>query len=375
MFGYDSLLGERFYDSVAERSLHYWDVHDGMYTIEYRGGIARFWCGYRGDSPWEEVATDIVVQMQQGNIPGMAVAVTKPGEILWTGAFGWANLENNRAVTVDTPFMLASVSKTVTAAAVMKAEEQGRLSLGDEVNVRLPFKVDNPKLDDERIEVRHLVSHTSGIKDNWGQMPYADGDSPHALGAYLEGYLVAGGTWYDADKNFYAYAPGTGVNYGNIATALAGYLVEVHTDAPFDAFCEDTLFDVLDMDQTGWHLQDFDPATVAMPYGLRQGEFEALGHYGYPDYPDGQLRSSVSDMATFLAAVSHDGSFQNKRVLAPETVTRMFQPPVPEMSTSQFVFWYEDRWAGRDVVGHNGGTKALRRKWCLLPIQASGSSY
>ena len=91
----------------------------------------------------------------------------------------------------------------------MKAEEQGRLSLGDEVNVRLPFKVDNPKLDDERIEVRHLASHTSGIKDNWGQMPMPMEITPRA-GCVFGGVSVAGGTWYDADKIFMHTPPERG---------------------------------------------------------------------------------------------------------------------------------------------------------------------
>ena len=324
------------------------------------------------DDPWSEVQELIEDQRKGANIPGLAVAVTRKGEVLWTQAYGRANVEEGTPATVDTPFMLASVSKTVTAVAVMHAWEEGVLSLDDEVNSLLSFTVDNPRVDDEVILLRHLVSHTSGIRDNWGQMPYADGDSPHALGDYLEGYLVEGGTWYNATNNFYDYMPGTSKDYGNVATALAGFLVEVATETPFDDYCDVHIFDVLGMDNTGWHLSDFDPAVVAMPYKYVNGAFEAEGHYGYADYPDGQLRSSISDMARFLAAVSNDGTLGDAQVLQPETVTEMFTAPVPSVDKRQRVFWYSATTVGRSVLGHNGGDIGVATQMDFAPDTGIG---
>ena len=278
--------------------------------------------------------------MADAHIVGLAVAVTRPGEVVWTGAYGLANVNSALPVTVDTPFMLASVSKTVTGVAVMHASEENTLSLEQDINALLPFTVDNPRVDDETIQLRHLVTHTSGIQDNWNNMPYSDGDSPHALGAYLEGYLVEGGTWYNANNNYYNYKPGTDLNYGNIATALAGYVVESATNTPFDDYCDTHVFDVLGMDNTGWHLEDFDPTTVAMPYEYTGSDFVEYGHYGYADYPDGQLRSSISDIARFLATLSNDGAIGEDRILLPETVVDMLTPQVPTVSDSQYVFWY-----------------------------------
>lgn len=324
------------------------------------------------NSHWEGLGDALIQKMTEGNIPGMSVAITKPGQVLWMGAFGYADVGAAREVTVDTPFMLASVSKTVTAVAVMKAQEVGALSLDDDINTLLPFTVDNPFVEEETIQLRHLVSHTSGIQDNWSNMPYSEGDSSHALGVYLEGYLVSGGDWYDAFHNYYDYGPGQQWNYGNIATALAGYVVEVGTDTDFDTYCEESIFKVLDMDHTGWHLADFEPSTLAVPYAYEDGGFSPYTHYGYPDYPDGQLRSSVSDMALFLAAMSKDGALGDQRVLSSESVSQMFQAPEPAVSDTQYVFWYADQFGGREVIGHNGGDRGVATQMVFAPDTGIG---
>jgi CubicO group peptidase (beta-lactamase class C family) len=322
--------------------------------------------------PWDAVATFIEQKRAEANIPGLAVAVTRPGEVVWTGAFGMANLETEVAVTVDTPFMLASVSKTVTAVTVMRAELDNHLTLDDPINLHLPFTVDNPRTDGEVITLRHLVSHTSGIRDNWSQMPYADGDSPYTLGSYLEGYLVDGGNWYNATENFYNYMPGTTNNYGNIATALAGYVVESATDIPFDDYSQEKILNELNMNHSGWHLEDFDPATVAMPYEYTNGQHEAVGHFGYPDYPDGQLRSSVSDMARFLAAISNQGQLGESAVLSPQGTADMLAPQFPDVDSSQFVFWYASNVASRSVVGHGGSDQGVATEMVFSPESGVG---
>lgn len=322
--------------------------------------------------PWASMAQFIEEQRANANIPGLAVAVTRPGEVLWTGGFGLANIETNLPVTEDTPFMLASVSKTLTAVAVMQAQQQGVLSLDDNINAHLPFVVDNPQVEDEVIQVRHLLSHTSGIRDNWSQMPYADGDSPYALGNYLEGYLVAGGEWFNADDNFYANMPGTANEYGNIATALAGFVVESAAETPFDDYCDEHIFEVLSMENTGWHLADFDSASVAMPYRYENGEHVAAGHYGYADYPDGQLRSSVSDLARFLAAVSNQGQLGEAQILSPQSVAEMLTPQFSNVDSSQFVFWYESTVAGRTVFGHGGADDGVATQMVYSPESGIG---
>ena len=63
----------------------------------------------------------------------------------------------------------------------------------------------------------------------------------------------------------------------------------------FPVYSDDAIFEPLGMANTGWHLADHDPALVAMPYYPTTDGFEPYGHYGYPDYPNGQLRASPAD--------------------------------------------------------------------------------
>jgi CubicO group peptidase (beta-lactamase class C family) len=322
--------------------------------------------------PWAEAAAFIEGQMSAANIPGMAVAVTGPGEVIWSAGFGTANFAEGLAVTSDTPFMIASTSKTVTATALMQLWADGVLTLDDPIDDLLPFAVDNPRVEGETILVRHLVTHSSTIKDNWNNMPYSNGDSPHALGDFLEGYLVPGGIWYHETQNFYDAVPGEQYRYGNVATALSGHLPETTTGVPLDDHCDTHLFAPLGMDHTGWHLADFDPDEVAMPYAFNGTDFVEYGHYGYPDYPDGQLRTSAADLGRFLAAVSGDGEIDGARILDPTTVEVMFTPPLPELDPRQFVLWYETTIAGRTMIGHNGGDQGVGAEMYFDPDTGLG---
>ena len=294
--------------------------------------------------------------MDSARIPGLAAAIVRDGAVLWTGAYGLADVESERAVTADTAFLIASVSKTFVAVALMQLWEAGELSLDDVVNELLPFTVDNPRVEGDTILLQHLVTHTSGIQDNWDNMPYTYGsDSPIGLGEFLEAYLVPGGEYYDERWNFYDFMPGTSWEYGNVATALAAYLVEIMTETSFDDSTDATIFEPLSMDHTAWHLADFDLEELALPYGLEGGEYESYGHYGVPDYPDGQLRTSVTDLARFLAAISAGGGLEGARILESATVEEMLSPLIAGSDAEQYVFWYAADVVDRELVGHNGG--------------------
>ena len=143
-------------------------------------------------------------------------------------------------------------------------------------------------------------------------------------------------------------------HYSNIATALAAYLVETTTGTPFDDHCDVNIFGPLGLTNTGWHLADLDENIVAMPYGWYQGQHQAFGHFGYPDYPDGQLRASPRDLATFLLAYGEGGTLGRAKILESATVEDMWTPQLPNVEPSQGVFWYWESMVGKDVIGHNG---------------------
>lgn len=314
-----------------------------------------------------ELATFITERMSEARVPGLSAAIIAGGEVKAVGAWGLANVEEDRAVSTDTLFNLASVSKTVTATAVMMAVEDGDLELDADVNDVLPFRVEHP-YSRTPITLRMLLTHTSGISDNWDVLEsvYVEGDSPIALGDFLEDYLVEGGEYYDSEWNYYG-DPGEEYEYSNVASSLAGYMVEAATGTPFDTYCERRIFEPLGMDEAGWHLADIDTDNLAMPYGWVDGAWEPYGFYGYPDYPDGGLRTSAPLIARFLAAYAEGGVFDGERILAESTVDQMLDSQIPDLDETQGLIWYSWELGDDEVWGHNGGddgvaTEILFRK-------------
>ncbi len=313
-----------------------------------------------------ELGEFIAERMSEARVPGLSAAIISGGEVVAVGAWGLANVEEDRAVTTDTLFNLASVSKTVTGAAVMMAVEDGDLDLDADINDVLPFEVVHPYSRDT-ITLRMLLTHTSGISDNWDVLEplYVEGDSPIALGDFLEAYLVEGGEYYDSEWNFWG-DPGEMHDYSNVATSLAAYMVEAATGTPFDTYCEQHIFEPLGMDGAGWKLADVDQDNLAMPYGWVDGAWEPYGFYGYPDYPDGNLRTTAPHYARFLAAIVAGGAIDDVRILKEATVDEMLTEQVPDLEEGQGLIWYSWELGDDTVWGHNGGddgvaTEALFR--------------
>jgi CubicO group peptidase (beta-lactamase class C family) len=157
-----------------------------------------------------EVDSFILSTMDTYHIQGVAAAVAKDGRIVWTGSYGYAIIDQDVRVADTTLFMLASISKTFTGAALLQLWEAGLFDLDDDINDYLPFAVFNPNHPDSVITFRMLLTHTSSLRDNWNVMyaVYVYGDSPIPLGEYVEQYFTPGGEYYSASANFYTWAPG-----------------------------------------------------------------------------------------------------------------------------------------------------------------------
>ena len=210
--------------------------------------------------------------------------------------------------------------------------------------------------------MRHLLTHTSGILDRWSAWDdlYADGDSAIALGDFLQGYLEPGGDDYRV-ANFGGWAPGKVYRYSNVGATLAAYLVEVAGGIGFDAWCEDRVFTPLGMTRAGWHLADVPKADVAMPYRWsgENDRYVAYGQYGYPDYPDGALRTTARQLGHHMGMMMNGGAWNGARVLRRETVREMLHSQIPGIASGQGLIWYRFHLHGRSLWGHNGGDQGV----------------
>ena len=338
-------------------------------------------------------------------IPGLSVSVVKEDNIVWQKHFGYANIEQNISVNENTLFILSSISKTVTGTALMQLFEQNLFELDDDINQYLPFNVSHPDYPLIPITFKMLLSHTSGINDNWSAMPYYDGDSAVELNSYLGDYLEPDGELYNANTNFTSYMPGTNFNYSNIGAALVGLLVEEISELPFNVYCNENIFEPLQMNNSFWFLSEIENLdSVALPYQLNGGtgstcfeigcgiyndsnpcfcdfacidygdccpdyddvcgedgsgssleNLQAYQNYGYSDYPSGQLRSTSNDLAKLMYTYMNGGVFNGARILESSTIELIKTIHFPSVNSNQGLAWYYKNENDRTLFGHNGG--------------------
>lgn len=332
------------------------------------------------NNPNPNSAIDAFIQdeMDIERLPGVASLVVKNGEIVWVQSYGFADIANNIPVRDTTVFMLASMSKLFTGTASMQLAESGTINIDRDINHYLPFTVDIPGFTADSVTVRQLMTHTSSIQDNYDALDtYYGYPNPNiSLADCMQRYFATDGVDYDPAANFHHKVPGSFYDYSNIATALNGYVTEMAAGVPFDAFCETHIFNPLCMEKTSWNFNDFDSTHLARPYRYAGGNYIAYPHYGFADYPDGQLRSTVIDLAHFMLAYLQGGTFGESSILSANTIASMWTPQCPDIEPTQGLNWYQEEIfydnGSAMLWGHNGGEMGVSTDMYLDPANDIG---
>lgn len=285
----------------------------------------------------------IKTKIEQLHIPGFEAIAIKEGKVVWVGYYGFQDLEKKIMVTSHTIFEVASTSKTITAAAVMQLYAEGKLSLNDDINKYLDFKLVNPNFPKKPITIGQLLRHRSSIDDNvdylsqfWGTN---HGDPEIPLNIFIKDYFSEKGKNYDRSKNFYNYAPNDKVNYSNMGIALLGYLVERITGKKFESYCRVKIFQPLEMNNSGWFVKEIDSTNLAMPYSYSDSlkVNQALGFGGFPDYPAGSLHTNVKQFSHFLMAWTQKGRWSGKSVFDEKAIKTL----TPDEFNLGFYTWFQ----------------------------------
>lgn len=210
-------------------------------------------------------AIDSVFAFARGDSPGCAVAAARAGTPLLARGYGMADLEQGTRITPETVFESGSVAKQFTAFALLLLEQDGRLSLDDDVRRHLPELPDfgSP------ITLRHMLTHTSGLREQWSLLALAGnppGTQVHSLATVLD--LVR----RQRGLNF---APGAEHVYTNTGYTLAALVVERASGRSFGQFTEERIFRPLGMARTRWR-DDFRRVVPgrASAYSAAQGVFQ-----------------------------------------------------------------------------------------------------
>jgi len=311
--------------------------------------------------------TELATRLKALNVPGLSVGIIKNGRLACASGAGLANIEQNKAVSHDTVFAWASVSKTATAIAAMVLYDRGKFQLDDDINKFLPFEARNPNCPAKPITFRQLLTHSSSIVDSKSiyDASYTKGDSPVPLGDFVRGYVTPDSEYYDTD-NFLDECPGEVSRYSNVAVGLLGYLVECISGTPFDKFVREEILGPLGMKDASFRLADLDLNKVAMPYRRHV----PLGHVGFPTYPDGLLRTSVPSMARLLSMMANGGRYGNRRILKESTVQEMLRIQDAKLDKDQGLIWYRKY---KNLYGHNGSDPGTASLMFYDPKSAEGA--
>ncbi|HTT98050.1 MAG TPA: serine hydrolase domain-containing protein [Rhizomicrobium sp.] len=294
------------------------------------------------------------------NTPGLSVAIVRGGKAVFAQGFGYADVEHARRATADTVFQIASVSKTVTATAMMMLWQDGRFKLDDPVAPLLDFPLKHPKFPDAPVTFRHLFTHTSGISDEvYGDLDFT-GQTPPPLRDFLAAYLAPGGRWYSADKSWSTAKPGTAWSYSNVAVALLGYLAGRVGPDPLDVVTQKRIFAPLGMHNTAWRYEGIADNDLAQPYAFENARYKRIAHQTYPDWPAGLLCTSSNDFAKFLRIYTEGGRVDGRTYLTQDALKAMLTPDPVVMDSrhpdhKQGLIWQLFERNGAHLAGHHGG--------------------
>ncbi len=291
----------------------------------------------------------------------ISFAVVKEDEILWADAIGEAT--ETKLATTETRFFIASISKAVTAIAVMQLVESNALDLDADINNYLPFQVKNPNHPSISITTRMLLNHSSSISDaiyytvDWGCW---NEDCPITLEQFLTDLLAPSGQ-LSSNRTFFNYLPGSKSNYSNIGFALLGYIVERISNKAFDEYCKQNIFAPLGMSKTTFRLKDVPLDELAVPFSPTITPSKPF--YTLPDYPGGGVITTPSDFSKFLRMLINNGTFEGVQIIGSQTLAFMQQRTL-SMVRGGLAFdfglgMYYQNFEGAVLYGHGGGDQGI----------------
>lgn len=299
------------------------------------------------NSQWDHYFTR---KMEKAHVLGLQAASIQDGEVVWQGSFGLKEYNTQKEVNDSTLFMIASCSKPVTALGILLLSDRKKLDLDDPINRHLPFHISNPHYPDSTISIRMLLTHTSSLKDNWDiltplyTLPEG-GDSPLELYNFVHGYFTEGGCYFNPDLNFHPIPPLSKFDYCNMGYVILGLLIEQISGQSFSVFMKEEIFKPLEMHNSYWFLREIPHTNIARPHEIFPSsnkdprEPKMLNHYGYADFPDGQLRTTVSDYAQVIKLLINNGRVNGEVFLKPSTVEEFIRIQYPKVAKHQAIAW------------------------------------
>ncbi len=299
----------------------------------------------RQNHPLASLDEYITFKLERDHIPGLVACIIKGDSIAWSKGYGLRNLEQKHPMTMQSVIDVASITKLVTATAVMQLVENGRINLSDPINKLLPFKIHHPVHPDADITIEQLLSHTASTSNGpslW--RTYSCAPQTLTLKEWVRAYFLPDGQYFHKEGNFAESKPGEQFLYSNAGYTLLAYIVEVASGTPFSEYCRKKIFEPLEMHNTSLEISYMGRENLCTMYAygynsdierdlmqpgvdcskiIGSDYFFPLCNYTTPTIGAGGLYSSTEDLSKLLIAFMYGGALKDTEVLKTTTAAKM----------------------------------------------------
>lgn len=304
------------------------------------------------------------------NVPGVAMAIVKDDEIIFSKGFGYRDLEKKLPMTTDTLLAIGSSSKAFTTFAMGILVGEGIIEWDKPVRNYIPwFRLYEP-FASERLTPRDLVTHRSGLPRHdlsWYNNFKASREEFVRRLAYLKPTA-------DLREKF---------QYNNLMFLTAGYLVEVKTEKKWEDAIRTYVLDPLEMRRTNFSVEDSQRDTdFSLPYRETKGKIERIPFRNITNIgPAGSINSSVNEMSHWLIVHLNGGKFKDNQIINAQILEDMHlaqmptggTPAIPEVTPADYgLGWFIDAYRGHPRVHHGGNIDGFSAMVSMLPQDGVG---
>lgn len=308
---------------------------------------------------FEAVDEYVIAKMRSANIPGLSLAIVKGDQMIYLRGYGKAD-PSGRPVTPQTPFMIGSITKSITAFAVMQLAEAGKVDLDTPVQRYLPWFRTADLQASAKVTARMLINQTSGLPQRPTLVTWTWPDEPLAIERHVR--LLA--------TEELDFPPGQSFAYSNANYVTLGMLVQAVTGQPYEEYIKQQIFSPLDM-QNSFVSQD-----EAIRHGMATGYRWWFGipvpvtlPYNRANLPAGFIISSAEDIAHYLIAQMNGGWYRDIPVLSPDGIAVVqSEPPPGEYGLG----WESVRIDGRRLINADGATANFQASIFFDPEERVG---
>ncbi|WP_321471545.1 serine hydrolase domain-containing protein [uncultured Paludibaculum sp.] len=241
-----------------------------------------------------ERTIDALFSSYNANTPGVAIAIVKDGKVVLSKGYGSANLEYGIPITPRTVFHVASVSKQFTAFSIYLLEKQGKISFEDDIRKYVPEMPDLGR----PVKIRHLLAHTSGIRDQWALLTLAGWRMDDVITTEHILKILS----RQKELNF---EPGTAFSYSNSGYTLLAEVVRRVSGQTFAAFTRRNIFEPLGMTATQFY-EDFNQIVKNRAYSYeKENNTYIKKNLNYSNAGATSLLTTAEDLAKWALNFEH----------------------------------------------------------------------